>query len=166
MKRRKYARAVFLPLLFYGISFLSLALIPFVNRIPLQGRRAAQIALALVFWGFLAGGVYFTVRMKSALAPLRRSMEAKGKKLPRTRPGLFCFSSEPKHLAVYGVAVIGLILLAADLLGAPLPDALIFPVLAVTLFCVALHGVIDGNSFRILRLYDRYLEARHEKADT
>jgi membrane protease YdiL (CAAX protease family) len=156
-KYKEYYCAVFIPLLYFGIAFFPIGLIPFAADTSGKTEKILSYIIAFVFWVFLVMGIIAVAGTKQKLYPIRRSLERRGVKLRQDRAGIFTFSSEKPNLAVYTICTLGAVLIVLDIIFNFIPSKLMFPIISITAFSIALHGVIDGRNYKTIRCLERDL---------
>ena len=161
---RKVRMLACIPALCFGAAFLPVALLPLVQRLPGTSRKLVTLLVGLAFWGFLIAGIAATGRVRQKLYPIRTRLKREGRLPERQRAGLLCFSREKSHLAVYGLFALCLILLLLDAGLHFLPEAAALPVIALSMFLIALHGVIDGENYKTAKaLKERLEDGRNDR---
>ncbi len=155
-------RAVYGPILFYGIALLLMCIIPHIANLPGKARTVLSFTAAAVFWVLVIAGIITVAGSKKALWPIKKALKAYGIEFKQARPGIISFSSEDRHIGVYIVCVLGLLLTAVDVVFHILPDWATLPCLAIGLLAFVVHCVVDGNNYTALKLLEKILEDEYD----
>ena len=162
MDIRPYRRTVLRPLVFFGVSCFSILLIPLAARASGTASAVLGMILSGVFWGFMILGFTAVARTERELYPLRKKLRAKGLRVKQKMPGLFTLNFDrPRSLLYLGI-LIGLVLSISDILLDYIPETMMLLILSLTMFALAVHGVIDGRNYKTVLLFASSLEGKHE----
>lgn len=165
MNLKPFYKVVYSPILFFGIAIAALGLIPFISNIPGTLGTVISYAAAALFWGFLIAGITSISSSRRKLYPVRKRLSCYGMNHHKGKPGIISFSAETKHLAVYAVCIVGLLLCIADIVFDILPMWLLSLSICASLLAFVAHCVVDGNNYITLKLLERILEEENENID-
>ncbi|MCR5460143.1 MAG: hypothetical protein K6F51_09625 [Acetatifactor sp.] len=130
-------------------SAFSLSFIPWINRFPENVETNLGYCIASIFWLGLILGLIMVGVMNGKMRRARAKVYSSKKMKRPTRPGMFTFSKEPWKLVIYFIIGTGIILSIADLIKTFIPTKIMFPIISVTYFAIALHGMVDGKNFKV-----------------
>lgn len=133
-------------------SAFSLSFIPWLNKLPENSQHTLANVIAAVFWLGLILGIVFTFVMNSKMRKARAKAYSAKKTKRQKHPGIFSFSSQPLHLAVYVGIGAGILISVADLIRTFVPTRIMFIVISATYFLIVVHAVIDGKNFKICKI--------------
>ena len=148
----KYARlSIAVTLIAAALSSISLSLTLFTSGVEDGKLGILGYIIASVFWfGWVV--VFFATRStKKTLHKYREKLIAKGE-LKRQHPvGAISFSKQWKMLVLYGVIVLGLVLIITDMIFRYIPEAVVFPITSITVLSFAVHCVVDGKYYEVYK---------------
>lgn len=129
----------------------SLSVIPLVSGIGERGIPGAAYVIAIIFWAglvsmFVAAGIARKVFLRYREDPMI------GGNWPTNKmPGIFRFSLKGRNWILYAIALVGLILIVADIAFRFVPEVVMFPIISVTILSFAIHSIVDGKYYIVYK---------------
>ncbi len=143
----------------FAVSFFSLSAIPLAQLCPETVNKILGYVIAAVFWLFLFSGTVLFWLAKKRIRPYRRKLKSVGELSASRLPGVFRFSRRPLSLIMYGIILVGAVLIITDIIFSYVPSAVMFPILSVTLFAFALHCIVDSETYQVFLKYRKGMGA-------
>lgn len=150
MKKQADKSKIFLQItvVLYAVSFFSLSIIPFMDSLEEATQRIVSNIIAAMFYLGLIAGIVFDLLANREI--LRNSKGTARALLDRQKsPGIITFSADRKHLIIYGVLAIGIVIMVSDIIFSWVAGYIMFPIISLTLFLFAVHCIIDGKNYKI-----------------
>lgn len=142
----------------FAVSSAAIALIPLTDVIPPGISKIVTCILGALFWlGFITA-IVLSAYSKSALYRSRRYFQMHHLIHRRRYPGIAYFDLTAPKIVLYALCSAGLILIICDLIFQFVPGAIMFPVIAATIFAFELHCIVDGVNFKVYKLLKEGME--------
>lgn len=134
------------------LSSFSLGLIPYTSGFEEGENNIAEYAIAAVFWiGLLITFASACLTKKMLRIHLEKLIK-KGYIKNNPPIGIFSFSKDWRMWILYGITVLGLVLIVTDIIFSYVPETVMFPIISVTVMSFAVHCVIDGKYYKVYKL--------------
>lgn len=144
-------RSILLTLIAALLSSLSLSLIPLSNGFEEGESHVLAYIIGVVFWlGFLIMLLSSHITKKK-LARYREKLIA-NERMQKQRVGIISFSKSWKMWILYGLVLIGIVLLLTDIVIGWLPEWVTLPLLSLTLAAFEIHCILDGKNFKTYQI--------------
>ena len=140
-----------------ALSSLSLSLIPIISQLDKERQTVVLYVLATVFWGNLLLTIIGTYYTQKSLFGVRRQL-IRGYIRKHQRVGIVSFSKDWKMLIVYGVTIIGMLLIISDIIWGYTPETIMLPILSITMFLFIVHCIVDGKYYKAYKLIKESLD--------
>lgn len=150
MSKQEKKAKIFLQItvILFAVSFFSLSFIPFMDSSDESTQRILSNIIAALFWLGLIAGIIFNCITNRVIR--KNSKKAVKKVFNKQKfPGAITFSSNMKHLIIYGVILIGVVIMISDIALSWVASYIMFPVISLTLFLFTVHCIIDGKNYKI-----------------
>lgn len=134
------------------LSGLSLSVIPFVPVFEKGKSNVPAYLIAGVFWGGLIVALVAAHITKKTLRDAREKLIVKGQIKRYQLPGVFSFSGNWRMWIIYGIIVLGLVLIITDIVIGYISETLMFPIVSVTILLFTIHCVVDGKYYKVYKL--------------
>lgn len=135
-----------------GISSFSLSFIPFLPDNNLKGPSILECIVAVVFWICLILSISLSYTVKRKLRAYLDILLNENVIKRQKCPGIFSISFDVKRIVLYSVITIGTIFIVTDMVWNYVHQAIMFPVVSITMFAFGLHCVIDGKYYKAYKL--------------
>ena len=132
-------------------SSISLMFITLVSSDKGMNNWMAYI-IALTFWLGIVLAVVSTILTKIFLSKERQKLIDKEMIKKQVIPGIVYFDFKMNNIIIYSIMGIGLLLIVSDLFMNYIPEAIMFPVISITLISFSLHCVIDGKYYKVYKI--------------
>ena len=135
-----------------ALSSFSLSLIPFTSGFEEGESNVIAYVIAAVFWICLLltlGAAYST---RKTLYRYRVRLIMNGYIRKHQPIGIISFSKDWRMLILYGVTVVGLVLIITDIIFDYVPETVMFPIISVTILSFTVHCVVDGKYYKAYKL--------------
>lgn len=144
------------------VSSVSLGLIPFVQFLPdkLEG-ITNYIVAALFYLGLIVG--FFAVRnARGRMYRWRRRLMAERQFKKQRFPGIITFSTDIKHIVLYAICALGILVMVSDMFLHYISEYIMFPILSVVLFTFTLHCIVDGENYKLFKAIKEGMDKGYE----
>lgn len=131
-------------------SSISLMFITLVSSDKGMNSWMAYI-IALIFWLGIVLAFVSTIITKIFLSKERQKLIDKEMIKKQVIPGIVYFDFKMNNIIIYSIMGIGLLLIVSDLFMNYIPEAIMFPVISITLISFSLHCVIDGKYYKVYK---------------
>lgn len=132
-----------------GMSSFSLSVIPFLPKNHFEGTSIFECIIAVMFWICLILSVVLSYTVKRKLKAYREIL-INEKAIKRQKcPGICSFSFDAKRIILYSVVFAGMIFILTDVVWNYVHQAIMFPIISITMFLFGLHCVIDGKYYKV-----------------
>lgn len=136
----------------FAVSSVSIACIPLTENFPEEISTVAAYVIGALFWIGLISGIVLSGYTKSALSKPRKYFQSHHT-LPRQRhSGMLSFDFTVHKIILYVVCALGLILFLCDFIFRLFPEIVMFPIIAITIFAIEFHGIVDGINYKTYKL--------------
>ena len=131
-----------------AVASCSLSLIPFTSGVEEGKSNIMAYMIAATFWIGLLLTFVATYITKRILGEYRKKLIADGRVASKQLIGLISFSKNWRMLVLYGITVLGGVLIITDIIFGYVPEAIMFPIISVTMLSFAVHCVVDGKYYK------------------
>ena len=131
-----------------AVACLSLSLIPFLFEIENGRINTASYIIASLFWSGLLISLISAFLTKKLLSKYQGCLASEGCTAKRQRIGIVSFSKDSRMYIIYGITVLGILLILSDIIFKYVPEVIMFPAVSVTLLSFVTHCVIDGKYYK------------------
>lgn len=131
-----------------AVACLSLSLIPLFAQVDNGRINIASYIIASLFWGGFLISFIASCFTKKTLCKYQEHLISKGYVIERQRIGIVSFSRDHRMYIVYGTTIIGVLLMVSDIIVQYAPEAVMFPIVSITLLSFATHCIIDGKNYK------------------
>ena len=132
----------------FGISGVSLLVIPFIDLMPEGIQRVVAIAVAVLFWAGIVFGFVLVCCVHFSMREMRYKADVMDKFSISRIPGVIRLSNQLPQVILYAVILIGMTCLITDIIWRWIPPILFYPIVSITFLLFAFHSIIDGNNFK------------------
>jgi len=149
---KKFSLCYNITVIGYILSAIAILFVP-ISDITDNGKIGAfSIIVAIVFWLGLVWGTLSLIILTKLRHKLRARMPSLIVKIPKKFPGIMNFSMNIRHLILYAVILIGIVIIILDLILGFANQYLMFPVIAGTYSAFIMHCMIDGKNYQIYKI--------------
>ena len=135
-----------------ALSSFSLSLIPYTwGFAEGEGNTIAYI-IAAVFWIGLLIAFIAAYSTKRTLYKLREKLIINGCIEEHQSIGIVSFSMDWRMWTLYGTTMLGLVFIITDIIFGYVPEAIMFPIISVTILSFAVHCIFDGKYYKAYKL--------------
>lgn len=134
-----------------ALSSFSIGLIPFMVEFKEGESNAMAYVIAIVFWGGFLGSLIATYLTKRTLYRYRETLIRKGYIERNKMIGIISFSKDWKMWILYGITIVGVILIITDIIFGYIPEKVMFPMMSITILSFAIHCVMDGKYYTVYK---------------
>ena len=131
-----------------AVSGVALSLIVFTSGITEGGNNIGAYLIAATFWLSILAVIVFSFSTRRLLNKHYKELMRK-QKIAQRVPGVLHFSLKMPNIVIYAVTVVGVILMVTDIIFGYIAEAIMFPVVSITLVAFILHCVIDGKYYKV-----------------
>lgn len=144
------------------VSSASLGVIPFVQFIPDRLEKITNYIVAALFYlGLIVGG--FAIKnAKNRMYRWRRRLISERQFKKQRFPGIITFSTDIKHIVLYVICVLGILVMVSDMIFHYISEYVMFPILSVVLFTFALHCIVDGENYKLFKAIKEGMDKGYE----
>lgn len=144
------------------VSSVSLGIIPFVQFLPDKLEKITNYIVAALFYlGLIIGG--FAIKnAKNRMYRWRRRLMAERQFKKQRLPGIITFSTDIKHIVLYAICVLGILVMVSDMFFHYISEYMMFPILSVVLFTFALHCIVDGENYKLFKAIKEGMDKGYE----
>lgn len=144
------------------VSSVSLGIIPFVQFLPDKLEKITNYIVAALFYlGLIIGG--FAIKnAKNRMYRWRRRLMAERQIKKQRLPGIITFSTDIKHIVLYTICVLGILVMVSDMFFHYISEYIMFPILSVVLFTFALHCIVDGENYKLFKAIKEGMDKGYE----
>ena len=135
-----------------ALSSFSLSLIPFTSGFEEGERNVIAYVIAAVFWIGLLLTFIAAHSTKRTLYRFREKLIIKGYITKHQPIGIISFSRDWRMWILYGITLLGLVLIITDIIFGYVPEKVMFPTISVTILSFAVHCVFDGKYYKAYKL--------------
>ena len=107
--------------------------------------------IAIVFWVGFLGSLIATYLTKRTLYRYGETLIRKGYIEKNQRIGIISFSKDWKMWILYGITMVGVVLIVTDIIFGYIPEKVMFPMISVTILSFAIHCVMDGKYYTVYK---------------
>ena len=129
-----------------------LSLMPFVSGIEEGKSNVIAYIVAAVFWVGLLLTFISAHATKRILYRSREKLIIKGCIAKNQPIGIISFSKDWRMWILYGITLLGLVLIITDIIIGYVPEKVMFPTISVTILSFAVHCVFDGKYYKAYKL--------------
>lgn len=133
------------------IPCLALASVPVIGFAPDKARAVMETIVGALLWIGIVVSVTMSLMIRMYLLKLKRRTSIERQFKRQKLPGILTFIPRPNHLILYGIFVIGVVLIVTDIIFEYISQFVMFPILAVTIFAFAMHCIVDGKLYRLYK---------------
>ena len=133
------------------VPCVALAFAPLSGFAPDRITNVLETVVGALFWLGIVVSVTITLLIKIYLLRLKRRTSVERQLRRQKLPGILTFIPRRNHLILYGIFVIGLLLIVADIKFEFISQFIMFPILAGTIFAFAMHCIVDGKLYRLYK---------------
>ncbi len=130
------------------VSSVSLGLIPFVQFLPDKLESITNYIVAALFYLGLIVGFFAVRNAKGRMYRWRRRLMAERQFKKQRLPGIIHFSADIKHIVLYVVCILGILVMVSDMIFHYISEYIMFPILSVVLFSFTLHCIVVGENYK------------------
>ena len=134
------------------LSSFSLSFIPYTSGFVKDESNVIAYVIAAFFWIGLLLTFIAAHSTKRTLYKLREKLIAKGYITKHQPIGIVSFSKDWRMWILYGVTVLGSVLIITDIIFGYAPETLMFPIISVTILSFTVHCVVDGKYYKAYKL--------------
>ena len=134
-----------------ALSSFSIGLIPFMVEFKEGESNAMAYIIAIVFWVGFLGSLIATYLTKRTLYRYGETLIRKGYIEKNQRIAIISFSKDWKMWILYGITMVGVVLIVTDIIFGYIPEKVMFPMISVTILSFAIHCVIDGKYYTVYK---------------
>ena len=144
------------------VSSVSLGVIPFVQFLPDRLEKITNYIVAALFYlGLIIGG--FAIKnAKIRMYRWRRRLIAERQFKKQRFPGIITFSADIKHIALYVICVLGILVMVSDMIFHYISEYIMFPILSVVLFSFIMHCIVDGENYKLFKVIKEGMDKGYE----
>lgn len=135
-----------------ALSSFSLSLIPLTSGFEDGKSNVLAYVIAAVFWLGLIVTIVTTCFTKKLLYRSREKLVIKECVKKHEPIGIISFSKDWKMWILYGITVLGLVLIVTDIFLGYVPEVIMFPIISVTILSFTVHCVVDGKYYKAYKL--------------
>ena len=135
-----------------ALSSFSLSLIPFTAGFEEGESNVIAYVIAAVFWIGLLLTFIAAHSTKRTLYRFREKLIMKGYITKHQPIGIVSFSKDWRMLILYGITILGLVLIVTDIIFGYVPETVMFPTISITILSFAVHCVVDGKYYKAYKL--------------
>ena len=135
-----------------ALSSFSLSLIPFISGFEEGEINVIAYVIAAVFWIGLLLTFIAAHSTKRTLYRFREKLIIKGYITKHQPIGIISFSKDWRMWILYGITLLGLVLIITDIIFGYVPEKVMFPTISVTILSFAVHCVFDGKYYKAYKL--------------
>lgn len=135
-----------------ALSSFSLSLIPFTSGFEEGESNVIAYVIAAVFWIGLLLTFIAAHSTKRTLYRFREKLIIKGYITKHQPIGIISFSKDWRMWILYGITLLGLVLIITDIIIGYVPEKVMFPTISVTILSFAVHCVFDGKYYKAYKL--------------
>ena len=135
-----------------ALSSFSLSLIPYTSGFAEGEGNIIAYIIAAVFWIGLLLTFIAAHSTKRTLHRLREKLIIKGYIKKHQPIGIVSFSKDWRMWILYGTTMLGLVFIITDIIFGYVPEAIMFPIISVTILSFAVHCVFDGKYYKAYKL--------------
>ena len=146
----------------FVISSASLGLIPFVQVLPDKLESITNYIVAALFYLGLIVGFFAIKNAKSRMYRWRRRLMAERKFQKQRFPGIITFSADIKHIVLYAVCVLGILVMVSDMIFHYISEYIMFPILSIVFFTFTLHCIVDGENYKLFKAIKEGMDKGYE----
>lgn len=146
---KKATLSIKLTLTAVTISSLSLSLIPFISGGTNGSNNTLSYLVAAIFWIGILTTIVEVCSTKKTLFRLREKLIVKGHIKGRQSIGAISFSGNRKMWILYGITLVGLVMIITDIIFNYVPETIMFFIISLTLLLFSIHCVVDGKYFKV-----------------
>lgn len=144
------------------VSSVSLGLIPFVHFLPDKIESIINYMIAALFYLGLIVGFFAIRNAKGRMYRWRRSLITKKQFHKQRFPGIISFSADIKHIVLYVVCVLGILVMISDMIFHYVSEYIMFPILSVVLFTFTMHCIVDGENYKLFKAIKEGMDKGYE----
>lgn len=135
-----------------ALSSFSLIMIPFTMGFDEGEISAIAYIFAAFFWLGLLLTLLAAYSTKRTLYIFREKSIKNGLITKHHPIGLVSFSRDRRMWILYGMTIIGLVLMITDIIIGYVPTSIMFSIIAITFLTFAVHCVVDGKYYKAYKL--------------
>lgn len=142
----------------FAVSSLSIAFIPLTEHLPKKTSTIISYVIGALFWIGLITGIVLSTYLKSALYRPRKYFQSYHVLYRQRCFGILSFELTLPKIALYAVCVMGLIIILCDFIFRFVPGIGMFPIIAITIYAIEVHGIVDGINYKTYKLLKEGVE--------
>lgn len=158
----KYKKLFIAEFLSFGLSAVSLLLIPFWDLFPVKIQTICSYVFASVFWCGLIAGLVLVKMISGIKYAVRINYFSKSFDENQRLPGIINFELKPLKIVLYSLIVLGIILMVSDMIFHYINNFVMFSVIAITFYSFVVHCVVDGKSYKIYKNANKHIKEGNE----
>lgn len=136
----------------FAVSSVSIACIPLTDNFSERISTIVAYVIGALFWIGLISGILLSGYTKSVLYRPRKFFQSHHMLHRQRYSGILSFDLTVPKIALYAVCALGLILIICDFILRFIPGIVMFPIIAITIFAIELHGIVDGINYKTYKL--------------
>ena len=158
----KYKKLFIAEFVTFGISALSLLVIPFLDSFSAKVQIVSSYIFAAIFWCSLIIGLILIKIISNIEYIVKINYSSITFDENQKLPGIINFEIKPMKLVLYFLTLLGLILMISDIVFHYINKFVMFPVIAITFYAFVVHSVIDGKSYKIYKNANKHIKEGNE----
>ena len=135
----------------FAFSAIALGVIPFLQLLPDNSEKNIKYVIAGLFWLGLIIGITAVISAKRFMQSYEKQLISDGKYKKSDYPGIMSFSSDVKHIIIYMLCIVGIIIIISDIIWNYVSEYIMFPILSVVFFTFMMHCIVDGRNYKLFK---------------
>lgn len=144
------------------VSSASLGVIPFVQFLPDKLQNITNYIIAVLFYLGIIVGALAMKKAKVRMYRWRRNLMAERKYEKQRFPGIITFSTDIKHMVLYAVCVLGILVMISDVIFHYISEYIMFPILSIIFFAFTIHCIVDGENYKLFKAIKEGMDKGYE----
>lgn len=144
------------------VSSASLGVIAFVQFLPDKLQNITNYIIAVLFYLGIIVGALAMKKAKARMYRWRRNLMAERKYEKQRFPGIITFSTDIKHMILYAVCVLGILVMISDVIFHYISEYIMFPILSIIFFAFTIHCIVDGENYKLFKAIKEGMDKGYE----